>query len=173
MNEHPHAGIYWLRVIFMKRNWKAILIAVTIPLAVGALASLLTGSAMQDFALLQKPPLSPPGWLFPVVWTLLYAMMGLASYLVYASSCPPEFRSTGLAFYAAQLVFNFFWSILFFRFGLYLLSFFWLLAMLVLIAAAALQFRRCDKRAFWLLVPYLVWVTFAGYLNLGIWILNR
>ena len=156
----------------MKRNWKTIAAAIAIPLAVGGLSALLTGSAMQRFGELNQPPLSPPAWLFPVVWTILYVLMGYASYRIFTSSCPPEEKRASLALYAAQLVFNFVWPLLFFRFRLYLLAFFWLLALLLLIAATALQFRRCDKKAAWLLVPYLVWVTFAGYLNLAIFLLN-
>ena len=157
----------------MKRNWKQLLIALAIPLAVGGAAALLTGRAMASFDTLRQPPLSPPGWLFPVVWTVLYALMGLASWLVWSTACPPEQKNTALGFYAAQLAFNFFWSILFFRLEQYLLAFFWLLALWLLIAATAALFSRCRRAAGWLLAPYLLWVAFAGYLNLAIWILNR
>lgn len=148
------------------------LIALAIPLAVGALAALLTSGAMEDFSRLNQPPLSPPGWLFPVVWTILYALMGAASCLVWVSDCPPEKKRAALSFYAAQLAFNFFWSILFFSWSLYLLAFFWLLALWLLILTTLLLFFECRKTAGWLLLPYLLWVSFAGYLNLAICFLN-
>lgn len=156
----------------MKQNWKSIVFAIAIPLAVGAVSALLTGSAMADFSRLKQPPLSPPGWLFPVVWTVLYALMGAASLLVYRSNCPPDQKRAALGFYAAQLLFNFFWSILFFKWALYLPAFFWLLALWLLILTTLVLFWRCRRAAGWLLVPYLLWVTFAGYLNFMIFLLN-
>lgn len=156
----------------MKINWKHLLVALAIPLAVGGLSALLTGEAMDSFSRLNQPPLSPPAWLFPVVWTVLYVLMGVASYLIYESDCPPEKKRAALSFYAAQLGFNFFWSILFFSWALYLLAFFWLLALWLLILTTAVLFFECRKTAGWLMVPYLLWVTFAGYLNLAIFFLN-
>ena len=152
-------------------NWKRLIPALLIPLAVGALASLLTKDAMSRFGALEKPPLSPPTWVFPVVWTILYLLMGLASYLVVMSADGPE-RATALRFYALQLVFNFFWSILFFNLEAYLLAFFWLLALLLLIVVTTVQFWRIRCAAGALLLPYLLWVSFAGYLNLGIYLLQ-
>lgn len=153
-------------------NWKHLIIAVAIPLAVGALAALLTGQSMDSFSRLNQPPLSPPGWLFPVVWSILYTLMGVASYLVYESDCPPEKKRAAFGFYAAQLFFNFFWSILFFSWQLFLLAFFWLLALWLLMLTTAVLFSRCSKPAGWLFAPYLAWVAFAGYLNLAIYFLN-
>ena len=152
-------------------NWKRLIPALLIPLAVGALASLLTKDAMSRFGALEKPPLSPPTWVFPVVWTILYLLMGLASYLVVMSADGPE-RATALRFYALQLVFNFFWSILFFNLEAYLLAFFWLLALLLLIVVTTVLFWRIRRSAGALLLPYLLWVSFAGYLNIGIYLLQ-
>ena len=156
----------------MKRNWKQILIAVAIPLAVGGLSAALSANAMASFSQLNQPPLSPPAWLFPVVWTILYVLMGVASYLVYVSCCPPDKKRAAFGFYAAQLGFNFLWSILFFNLQMYLLAFFWLLALWLLILTTAGLFSRCRKAAGWLMLPYLLWVSFAGYLNLAIYFLN-
>lgn len=127
---------------------------------------------MEKFAHLEQPPLSPPGWLFPVVWTILFFLMGVASYLVVRSDAPWEKKKKALIFYGIQLVVNFFWSILFFNFGMYLFAFFWLLLLWVLILVTLVLFGRIRPAAGWLLVPYLLWVTFAGYLNFGIFLLN-
>lgn len=142
-----------------------------IPLLVGGLSALLTMSAMEDFAALNQPPLSPPGWLFPVVWTILYALMGVASYLVLTSGRPGRAK-TALVVYGIQLFFNFLWSIVFFNFGAYLFAFFWLIALWLLIIFTTLLFYRINKAAGYLMIPYILWVTFAAYLNLGIYLLN-
>ena len=127
---------------------------------------------MEVFERLNQPPLSPPGWLFPVVWTILYLMMGIASYLVYTSGKEPEEVSGALTVYGVQLVVNFLWPIVFFRFGWYTFAFFWLILLWVLVLYTILLFYRISKPAAWLMVPYLVWLTYAAYLNLGIVLLN-
>ena len=156
----------------MRIRWKALLIAVAVPLLVGGAAALLTGGSMDVFEAVEKPPLSPPGWLFPVVWTVLYTLMGVASYLVWNSIGAPRLRRQALRLYAAQLAVNFLWSFLFFSLQWYLFAFLWLVLLWVLILLTILAFRQISPVAAWLMVPYLVWVTFAGYLNLGIYILN-
>lgn len=156
----------------MKIKWKPLLIAVLIPLAVGAVSALLSAGGMKAFETMRKPPLSPPGWLFPVVWTVLYVLMGIASRLVAASAAPPEQKRSALTLYGVQLFFNFFWSIIFFNLQQYLLAFFWLLALWLLIYLTLHEFIKIRKSAGILLLPYLAWVSFAGYLNLGIFLLN-
>jgi benzodiazapine receptor len=165
-------------VIKMKIQWKPFLIALAVPLAVGGIAGFISSSSIQDYQQLIKPPFSPPGWLFPIVWTILYILMGLASYFVYVSrrtrgrSRNENKVHAALDVYAAQLAFNFFWTIWFFNLKLYFFAFAWLVVMWVLILAAILLFSKISKKAAWLMVPYLAWVTFAGYLNLGTAILN-
>lgn len=124
------------------------------------------------FEVVKKPSLSPPGWLFPVVWTVLYILMGVASYLVYTSRAPQRHRRSALAFYAVQLLFNFAWSIIFFNLEAYLFAFVWLCALWLLILITMLLFFRADRTAGLLMLPYLLWVSFAGYLNYGIYLLN-
>ncbi len=157
----------------MKINWKALIVSIVIPLAVGGLASLLTGGGMDTFAQVQKPPLSPPGWLFPLVWTILYLLMGIASYLVYEADASQEEKAKTLTVYGYQLIVNFLWPVFFFNFGWYLFSFFWLVLLWVLVFRTIRMFAELSEFAAYLLMPYLLWLTFAGYLNLGIWILNR
>ena len=155
----------------MNIQWKKLLICLAIPLVVGGLSALVTNSAMQAFGTLNQPPLSPPPWLFPVVWTTLFILMGIASYLVLTAGQPYRAR-TALTVYGIQLVFNFFWSILFFNLQAYWVAFVWLILLWLLILLNMVLFYRLDKRAGYLLIPYLVWVTFAGYLNAAIALLN-
>ena len=159
-------------VFCLKINTKLLIICLVIPLAVGGIASLLTGGGMDAFEALSQPPLSPPGWLFPVVWTILYILMGIASYLVVTSEASQERIRKALVLYAIQLAFNFLWPILFFSLSAYLFAFFWLSALWLLIFATTVSFYRISDSAGYLMVPYLIWVTFAGYLNLGIYLLN-
>jgi len=156
----------------MKIRWKPLIICLVIPLAVGGLSALLTRDGMEAFQRLNQPPLSPPGWLFPVVWTILFLLMGIASYLVFTSKESRDAVNTALLVYGIQLVVNFFWSIFFFNFGAYLFSFFWLILLWVLILAVLLLFGRISKAAGYLMLPYLLWVSFAGYLNLAIYLIN-
>lgn len=157
----------------MKINWKKLIICIAIPLLVGGLSALLTRESMQAFATLDKPPLSPPGWLFPVVWTMLYILMGIASYIVSTSAAPATKKDGALAVYGISLVFNFFWSIIFFNMEMYLFAFFWLIALWLLVIWTAVLFGRINKTAGILMIPYILWVTFAAYLNFGIYLLNK
>lgn len=157
----------------MKVKWKELIIAIAIPLAVGGLAALLSGGGMQTFEMVEKPPLSPPGWLFPVAWTILYTLMGIASYLIYVSEASQAKKTQALTIYAYQLLVNFLWPIFFFDFGWYLFSLFWLILLWFLVYRTISLFSEISKTAAWLMIPYLLWLTFAAYLNAGIWYLNR
>ena len=157
----------------MKINWKKLLSSIAIPLLVGALAGLFTRNAMMNFELLEKPPLSPPGWLFPVVWTILYTLMGISAYLIKMADAPEEEKSDALSTYFYQLVVNFLWSIFFFNFEWYLFSFIWIILLWILILQMIKRFNGISKTAAYLNIPYLLWVTFAAYLNFAIWWLNR
>ena len=149
---------------------KPLAASLAISLGTGGLAALVTGKAMKEYALLDQPPLAPPGWVFPVVWTALFVLMGAAAYLVWIGGAPG--RDRALTLYAAQLIFNFFWTIIFFNAGRYGFALLWLVVLWGLILATLLAFRRQNRTAGYLLIPYLVWVTFAAYLNAGVWYLN-
>ena len=155
----------------MKKNLKTLLIALGIPLAVGGLATLLRGG-MGNYRALEQPPLSPPGFVFPIVWTLLYLLMGYSSYRVYTSNAPEIAKKRALTLYVIQLPLNFLWPIVFFGFEWYLAAFFVLLGLWVAILLTMRSFSAIDETAGDLLIPYLLWVTFAGYLNFGVYILN-
>lgn len=153
----------------MKIQWKKLVICLAIPLAVGIFSALLTRNSMETFAAINKPSTSPPAWLFPVVWTILYVFMGIASYLVVISGKP---NRTALTVYGIQLVFNFLWSIIFFNLALYLFAFIWLVLLWLLILITTDLFSHISIPAGYLMLPYLAWVTFAGYLNYAIYLLN-
>jgi len=140
--------------------------------AVGLLSGFLTREGTQIYAeMLQKPPLSPPGWVFPVVWTVLYALMGLGAARVYLTE-PSRARNRGLNLFILQLAVNFLWSPLFFNARAYGAALLWLLLLWVLVLAMILAFRKTDKTAALLQVPYLIWLTFAAYLNWAVYRLN-
>lgn len=156
----------------MKINKKLLTICLAIPLAVGGVSALLTGGGMDTFETLNKPPLSPPGWLFPVAWTTLYILMGIASYLTLTSGEKQRNVRHALTIYGIQLAFNFLWPIFFFSLSAYLFAFIWLIVLLLLIFRTTVLFYGISEPAGYLMIPYLLWVTFAGYLNLGIYLLN-
>ena len=155
----------------MKINWKKLLICLAIPLAVGGLGALLSGG-MSDYGAMVKPPLSPPGWVFPIAWSILYLLMGYASYRILESDASKEEIKKALFLYGIQLLANFIWPLLFFGGRWFLLSFFWLILLWVLIYLTIRAFSKIDETAGNLLIPYILWVTFAAYLNFGIYLLN-
>ena len=156
-----------------KSDKKRLALCVAIPLVTGILSAFATKNRMADFDLVAKPPLSPPGWVFPVVWTVLYILMGVASYLVLSSSAYKTKIDKALMLYGVQLAVNFFWSIIFFNLGEYLFSFVCLVLLLFLVVYTAKLFFDCNKTACYLLIPYILWIVFAGYLNFGIFVLNK
>lgn len=145
---------------------KPYIISILTALAVGGLSALLTMGNMDIYSQIVKPPLAPPGIVFPIVWGILYVLMGISAARVYI-------KGGNLFFYAVQLIFNFFWSIIFFNFQEYLLSFVWLVFLWIFIVLMIRDFAKTDKLAAYLQIPYLLWVTFAGYLNFMIFLLNR
>lgn len=156
----------------MKTDRKKLALSVAAALAVGGLSALLTKDSMILFEAVKKPPLSPPMWLFPVVWSILYIMMGVAAYLVWVSDEPRRKKEIAFVYYAIQLAFNFGWSIIFFDISAYLAAFIWLCILWFFILLTTIQFFSADRRAGWLMIPYLLWVAFAGYLNYGVYMLN-
>ncbi|MBQ1947599.1 MAG: tryptophan-rich sensory protein [Clostridia bacterium] len=153
--------------------WKKIkpyVIYIGISLGVGALAAFLTKDSMDIYESINTPPLTPPGWLFPVVWSILYVLMGIGAARVSKLRLP---QNNALFVFFLQLGINFFWSIFFFNLRAFLFSFLWLLLLWLCIILMIKKFRSKDKIAAYLQIPYLLWVTFAAYLNFAIWFLNR
>lgn len=150
---------------------KPLIISIAIALGVGILSSIITSGSMDIYATLNQPPLAPPMWLFPVVWGILFILMGISAYLIYMS--PDPAKETALKIYALQLIVNFFWPIAFFNFQLFLFAFIWLMLLWVLVIVMILAFMKINKKAAYLQIPYFLWLTFAAYLNLFIFLLNR
>lgn len=143
-------------------------------LVVGGLAAFLTRNDMDIYSELNQPPLSPPSILFPIVWSVLYLLMGIGAAAVYAKkrTYPNEVREA-MALYGENLILNFAWNLIFFRFRALLFAFLWLLLLLLVIIRMIIAFRRVRPWAGYLQIPYAAWVAFASYLNLGTWLLNR
>ncbi len=138
----------------------------------GAVSALLSGGFSDFYMKFEQPPLLPPAWLFPVVWAILYALMGFSAYLIHSSEGSPAAKQQALRIYCAQLAVNFLWSIVFFRFEAPRAAFLVILLLLVLIAAMLMSFRKIRPAAACINLPYLLWVMFATYLNLATAILN-
>lgn len=156
-----------------KAKWKTYALWVAFTEAVGALSGWLTRKGTDVYnATVVQPPLSPPSWVFPIVWGILFALMGIGAARVYLAPTSRD-RSRALTIFFVQLAFNFLWSIVFFNLQAYGFAFVWLLALWALILWMILSFRKVDKTAALLQIPYLIWVTFAAYLNFGVWMLNR
>jgi tryptophan-rich sensory protein len=153
------------------KNKKALLISILISVGVGVLSAVITMNGMENYNNLAKPSLVPPNWVFPIVWTILYILMGISAYLVYSTDSP--YRNEALRIYALQLAVNFLWSIIFFNLNMTLLAFFWLILLAILIVLMIISFCKVNKTAAYLQIPYLLWVLFAGYLNLSIYLMNR
>jgi len=153
------------------KTFKTRLICWAIPLAVGGLGALLAGG-MRSFQTMNQPPLSPPAWVFPVVWTVLYLLMGEASWRVLTSGKDQGQIKNALIAYGVQLALNLLWPIVFFRGQMYLAAFILLIGLWIAVFITLRKFSQINETAGDLLIPYLLWVTFAGYLNFGVYLLN-
>ncbi len=151
------------------QNKSALIISILIPLAVGSLSALLSGN-MSMYSSLNKPAFSPPSYIFSIVWTILYILMGISSYIIFISG--DENSPQALKTYGLQLFFNFCWSIIFFGFSQYLFALLWLIALIILIAIMILQFYKISPIAAYLQIPYLLWCVFAAFLNYTVYRLN-
>lgn len=153
-----------------KTAWKRIFSWI-IPLVVGGLGVLLSGG-IDRYEIVNRPPLSPPAWLFPVVWTVLYVLMGEAAFRIYASDADQKQKRKALTAYGVQLALNLLWPIVFFGGQKYLAAFVVIIALWVAIFITLRRFMQIEESAGDLLIPYFLWVTFAAYLNLGVFLLN-
>lgn len=136
---------------------------------VGALSGILSREGITFYRqAVEKPALAPPPVLFPIVWTILYGLMGAGAARI-AASAEGASRSNALNVYVIQLIVNFFWSPIFFNAQAYGFALFWLILLWALIIGMILLFYKVDKTAALLQLPYLLWVSFAAYLNYGVW----
>ncbi len=157
--------------MIMSIQIKKLIRNVGIPLILGFIAGGLTNSDVKAFGeAAEMPFFAVPGWVFPIVWTILYTLMGIAAYIIDTEKSIGKKRATALN--ALQLFFNFCWSFIFFTFGAYLLSFVWIIVLLVLIVLTTVEYYKINKTAAYLLIPYIIWVAFASVLNFSIYLLN-
>lgn len=152
--------------------WKPYVFFIGLSEAAGVLAGLLTRKGMETYKLLEKPALTPPDFIFPIVWSILYALMGVSAARIWLTP-PSDGRMRSLRLFYLQLIFNFFWSIIFFNLQAFGFAFFWILLLWIFILLMILSYYQLDKTAAYLQIPYLLWVTFAAYLNFMVWMLNR
>lgn len=153
-----------------KKEWITLVIFILIIEAVGYLSSMLSGDISAAYNLLIKPPFSPPGIVFGIVWPILYALLGAAGYLIYRENS--EESSQVFMWYLIQLLLNFSWSIIFFRFQAYWVALLVLILMDIITAYIIMKSRKINKYASLLMIPYLIWILYATYLNLGFALLN-
>jgi tryptophan-rich sensory protein len=157
----------------MKRTWKTYAFWILLSVGIGALSGFLSREGAATFSeTVIQPPLSPPAWLFPVVWSILYVLMGISAARISLAPDSPQ-KKQGLNLFIIQLVLNFFWSLIFFNLQAYGLAFLWLIALWITVFLMILSFRKADPVAALLQIPYLLWLTFAAYLSAGVWYLNR
>lgn len=159
--------------MIIKFNLKKFLISIAIPLLVGGFSALITMGDMDIYKQINTPPLSPPSWLFPVVWTILYFLMGVSLYLVWNKQDIYLDKKKAYLLFCLQLFLNFIWSPVFFTARSFLLAFIILVLLIITVVFMIVEFYNIDKRAGLLQIPYLIWLLFAAYLNMAIYILNK
>lgn len=155
-----------------KKQLITLIIAILIPLAVGTGSAILSAKDMRFYDIMNHPFLAPPGWVFPIVWTILYVMMGVASYYVFTAEADSDLKLHALIFYGAQLVMNFFWPLIFFVGKNYLVALLLIVMMWVAILISTIQFFRVRKIAGFMMLVLLLWTTFATYLNIAYYIMS-
>ncbi len=153
-------------------NLKRLLICLVIPIGLGILSSLISGNMGGVYPTLNRPPLSPPAWIFPVVWSILYILMGISAYIVSDTRGMHSSKEQAMKIYYAQLIINVLWPIIFFRFRQFTIAAIMLGALIVAVIATIIKFKKINNTAALLLVPYLIWILFALYLNIGVAVLN-
>lgn len=150
----------------------ALIISIIISEGIGILSSAFAGMPRMSYENFIKPAFAPPGWIFPIVWTILYFLMGIAAYRIWTSGKSGENVKRALFVYGSQLILNFIWPLIFFKWDLKAVAFFELLVLIGFIIITILEFLKFDKKAAYLLIPYLLWSIFAAVLNYSIWMLN-
>lgn len=154
-----------------KINWKMLILYIVFALVAGGIGALLGGS-MKDFEQVNQPSFAPPPIVFPIVWTILYVLMGISSYLICANKTDKKFKTRACAIYLLQLTVNVLWSLFFFRLKWYFFSFIWVLLLLLFIIVMIVKFYKIKPLAAYLQIPYLIWTTFASILTYSIYTLN-
>ena len=151
----------------MKINFRKLILSILVPLLLGTLVGILTSPSVNT---MNMPSFAPPGFLFPIVWTILYILMGVSSYIISESNS--VCKDDALKTYSLQLIVNLLWSFIFFTFKLYLFAFLWIILLIVLVLLMIKKFYKISKLSAYLQIPYLLWILFAAILNFSIYLLN-
>lgn len=152
-------------------NYKMLILFIGLALLAGGIGALLGGN-MDDFETLNKPPFAPPAILFPIVWTILYILMGISSYLICCNKTDQKFKNRACLVYIIQLIVNSLWTLFFFRLNMLLFAFIWLILLIVLVIIMIVKFYNIKPIAAYLQIPYILWLLFAAVLNFSIYLLN-
>lgn len=156
--------------MFYNIKLKSLILNILIPLGVGGFSAIITKGSMTIYKNMSLPVFAPPSQLFPIIWTILFIIMGISSYIIYVSKSPN--KRLALIIYSFQLFFNFIWPIIFFNLKMYTLAFIWLLLLLIIIITIIIKFYKISKIAAYIQIPYLLWCVFASILNFYILIKN-
>lgn len=164
-----------LNIFKVNGNFKFIplIINILIPVGMGFIVGYINKNTISTYEALKKPFFSPPALTFPIVWNILYVLMGIAAYRIYMKNKEGINDNGAYFFYLVQLIFNLMWSFIFFTFKLYAISFFWIIILFVLVSITFIKFIKADKISAFLITPYMLWLIFAGVLNYFIWLLNE
>ena len=154
----------------LKINIRKLIISILIPVLLGGIVGLLTGAG-DNYKTIVQPSFAPPGFIFPIVWTILYTLMGISSYIISESNS--YYKDEALIIYYVQLIVNLLWSFIFFSLNWYFISFIWILLLIYLVITMIKKFYSISKVSGLIQIPYLLWLIFAAVLNLSIFILNR
>ena len=157
----------------MARSKLVKILLIVLPMLVGLGSWYISKDGLLIYNAMQKPPLSPPGMVFSIAWTILYLLMGIASAIVYTNEDKVQERNLGLTLHFIQLILNFFWSIIFFNLGNYVFALIWLILLWLAVLAMISAYKKVSQTAYILNIPYICWLTFAAYLNLAVAIMNR
>ncbi|MBK1809052.1 tryptophan-rich sensory protein [Clostridium sp. YIM B02505] len=156
-----------------KFNIGDLLISILITLGGGLIIGFITNNADKQYVNLNKPLFAPPGWVFPIVWSILYILIGIAAYRIYELNKQGKNTKNALVYYSIQLILNFLWPIIFFKLQLYGVAFIELVVLLIFIFITSIKFFKVDRVAGFLMLPYILWSLYASILNLFVWIMNE
>lgn len=152
-------------------NFKKLISSILIPIIAGSIGFLLSGNNTQIYNSINKPSFAPPGFLFPIAWSILYILMGISYYLI-INSKDSSYKKNSIIVYYIQLILNSLWSLIFFRLKLFAIGFLWILVLIVLVIIMISNFSKCNKTAAYLQIPYLLWLIFAAILSYSIFNIN-
>lgn len=162
-----------MKMKLSKIQWRLLILSILISFGVGGISALFTRNSMSTYKNYNQPVFAPPSIVFPIIWTILFILMGISAYLIFVSKVNKKLKFKALFLYGLQLFINFFWAIIFFDFAMIFFGFVWIVFLWIIVLLMTINFYKINRTAAYLQIPYLLWITFASYLNLGIYIFNK